>query len=392
MRKILILSDLYRPLPGGMESFLTGIARNWEKDSVYVCIVSRKNQNSASVQNNLEFDLNENYSITRLDSSSGGFSFFSRKKILRDSFARILDTFSPDHILISTASLNIADLIHSVKRNISYSVILNGNDVPKVKGIRGLLYRKFLKEATGFYTLSNYLKLQIKSSLAYIPFSKIHVLPPAIDYRKEKKMPGSKPQDIRALLKNKKIFLSLGPLLSWKGIDSVIKALDLLDKNIRDKIHFFIVGSGPEFIFLQELVRLKKLEATVTMTGFLPDAQIALLMDLSHVFIQPNRNTYEGGQGLSVSLLEALSTGLPAIVGRSGGMQEVVEDGVNGFVVESGDIEQLAVKMSELTVSDSLRNKMSRNAKNKARIEFNIRKLCQFIDATIGDRVDGNVD
>jgi glycosyltransferase involved in cell wall biosynthesis len=59
-----------------------------------------------------------------------------------------------------------------------------------------------------------------------------------------------------------------------------------------------------------------------------------------------------------VSLSEALATGLPAIVSRSGGNPDLVQDGVNGLLFEEGDFRTMAKHMVELATDPAMRVKM----------------------------------
>ena len=79
-------------------------------------------------------------------------------------------------------------------------------------------------------------------------------------------------------------------------------------------------------------------------------------------------------EGLSVATVQALATALPVVTTMSGGQQEVVEDGVNGRLVEPGDVEGLADSLRAVVHGDIADvEEMGRRGRHKALEEFDIR-------------------
>ena len=90
-----------------------------------------------------------------------------------------------------------------------------------------------------------------------------------------------------------------------------------------------IVGDGPEFGRIRDLLEERGLSPAVRLTGFRPDArELVQCMDL---FVLSSFS-----EGTSMALLEAMAAGIPALVTAVGGNVEVVEAGVSGWVVPSG--------------------------------------------------------
>ncbi len=87
-------------------------------------------------------------------------------------------------------------------------------------------------------------------------------------------------------------------------------------------------------------------------------------------------------------LVEAMSHGLPVIASRIGGMQEIVEDGINGFLFDPGDTEDLADKMKILWDNPELCRKMGRAGREKAAREYSEeaykRRLMAAYDRALG--------
>lgn len=111
-----------------------------------------------------------------------------------------------------------------------------------------------------------------------------------------------------------------------------------------------LVGDGPRRSQLQRLCRRLGLESSVRFTGRVPRDQVPGLLQQADVFALPVRTRLAGlnPEGLGLGFLEAAATGLPVIVGRSGGAPETVLDHQTGYIVEPDDPQALAERMDRL--------------------------------------------
>jgi glycosyltransferase involved in cell wall biosynthesis len=90
-------------------------------------------------------------------------------------------------------------------------------------------------------------------------------------------------------------------------------------------------------------------------------------------------------EGLPVALLEAMSVGKPAVAPAVGGIPEVIEDGLNGFLVQPRDPEKLAEKILEILQDPILRSKMSRNAAQAVQERFNLQEMVRRVEQVYSD-------
>lgn len=101
---------------------------------------------------------------------------------------------------------------------------------------------------------------------------------------------------------------------------------------------FLIVGEGSERGNIEALIRELSIEGRVIMPGFTDEVPLYLLsMDM---YLQPSLE-----EGLSLTLLEAAASGVPAVVTPVGGNPEVIEGGFSGTFVDVGDWHGLAAIM-----------------------------------------------
>ncbi|MCI0441304.1 MAG: glycosyltransferase [Chloroflexi bacterium] len=129
---------------------------------------------------------------------------------------------------------------------------------------------------------------------------------------------------------------------------------------------------------LRRRARELSLDGHVVFTGFRQDARE--LMSAFDIFTLPS--LYEG---LPIALLEAMSLGKPSVVTAAGGVPEVVQDGVEGFVVRPGDSDALADRLLRLVVNEQVRKGQSIAAKKKVAERFGIDRLVREVEQIYTD-------
>jgi len=82
-------------------------------------------------------------------------------------------------------------------------------------------------------------------------------------------------------------------------------------------------------------------------------------------------------EGTSITLLEAGACGLPAVVTGVGGNGEIVQDGITGIVVPSGDEQALARAFEELAANESLRMEMGRRARRRIEERYSVNSMVE---------------
>jgi colanic acid/amylovoran biosynthesis glycosyltransferase len=147
----------------------------------------------------------------------------------------------------------------------------------------------------------------------------------------------------------KRQFLFVGRLEKNKGCVDLLKAFNNL-KSSMPGIRLKIVGDGPERPSLQSYAQTLGLSSDeVNFTGFLDSLGVAAALDESTALCVPSIETDSGiSEGLGLVALEAQVREVPVIAYRTGGLPEVVHDGVGGVLVSAGDVVSLANVMKAL--------------------------------------------
>ena len=153
-----------------------------------------------------------------------------------------------------------------------------------------------------------------------------------------------------------------GRLEAVKGLELLFKAVSLLDESQCSKVRIRIAGDGDHLSVLQSEMEQLGLEAQVEFLGRIQN--VPEFLATLDIYTQPSY-----AEGLPNSVLEAMSDGLPVVASRISGNVDLVEEGVNGYLFESGDSIGFSEKLKQLISDKALRNHMG--AKGREKIEQN---------------------
>lgn len=136
-----------------------------------------------------------------------------------------------------------------------------------------------------------------------------------------------------------------GRLVEKKGIEYAIRTVARLTQ-AKQSIEYRIIGDGPLRNDLQRLIGELNLAGVVRLLGEKPHQDVIAVLDDSDIFIAPSVTANDGNQDAPINTLkEAMAMGLPVIATRHGGIPELVEDGVSGFLVPERDADAIADKL-----------------------------------------------
>lgn len=162
---------------------------------------------------------------------------------------------------------------------------------------------------------------------------------------------------------------SVGRLVRIKGVDYAIRAMpDILRANA--KAHLVIIGSGPEEAALKQLAAELGVTRHVTFAGFRRD--IADCMRAFDCFVSASLS-----EGLGLNVLEAMASGLPAIVTGVGGILDFTEHEVNGLIIEPCSSEQLAEAVIRLMEEPETAARLAGTARQRVVSEFSLERMGQ---------------
>ena len=155
----------------------------------------------------------------------------------------------------------------------------------------------------------------------------------------------------------------IGRLSPEKDVPSFLKAAGLVAEKF-NQASFLVVGEGPERERLQRMARELGLDGKVRFTGFVEDmGSIYSSIDLLVISSLT--------EGIPLVVLEAMHQGIPVVSTRVGGIPEVIENGVDGILVEPGDSHALSRAIESLVLDDNKYVEISRNGRDRIARSFN---------------------
>lgn len=146
---------------------------------------------------------------------------------------------------------------------------------------------------------------------------------------------------------------------SRKGQDVLLQALKLLPDAISDQVECFLIGRNLEPGFSQRVVKIAEAMGNVHIVGETPADQVKHYLAAADVFILPSRD-----EALPISLIEAMAYGLAIIATRVGGVAEIIQDQVNGLLVEKEDPNGLARCIKRLYLDKDCRYNLGQAGKH----------------------------
>ncbi len=174
--------------------------------------------------------------------------------------------------------------------------------------------------------------------------------------------------------------LFVGRLIERKGASYAVHALAELRRQGR-AVHLTIVGDGPDRAQLEALVRELDLQDGVTLAGALSHDAVAEHYRRAALLLMPAVTDWKGEQeGFGMVLVEAMASGLPIVATRSGGIIDVVRDGVTGLLVEERDASAIAAAAARLLDDPVLASRLADAARVDLDTRFSPAELAKGFD------------
>lgn len=207
---------------------------------------------------------------------------------------------------------------------------------------------------------------------------RISVIPRGIDLAKfdPSIRPGLRAEGRRqlGLRSDAKVILHSGRQEPQKGQVYLIRALAEITHSMPNTVLLLAGRRGNATPLLEDAIVRLGLEGRVRMLGVQRD--IPMLLAASDVFAFPS--LYEG---LGVSLLEAMASGMPCVVTSIGPFTEFVEDGVSGLMCRTQDPSDLARALGSVLSDPGLAADLGGNARKVAEDSFDIRRTAPALEA-----------
>ncbi|WP_044896093.1 glycosyltransferase family 4 protein [Bacillus alveayuensis] len=233
---------------------------------------------------------------------------------------------------------------------------IHGTKFLEAKSFKYKYIKKIFSDLDHIITVSEFVKSNLKN-VYNISDDKISVISCGVDrslFKPQDKMEAKKNIGVNP---DKKLITYIGRLHVEKGIKTLIEIIKYFEH--RKDIEFVIIGNGPEMDYLQST--LKNNESVRVYCGK-PKRELPIWFNASDIFIFPTKR-----EAFGLVALESISCKTPVIASKIGGVKEIIDDGINGFLVEPDNASAFIEKTKELLDNEEIYNYLISNCEDKAK-------------------------
>ena len=346
--RILLCSDYLPPSDGGVEQVVQKLALHLVEEGYEVGIFTLNDGTR-------EFDLQNNpdvsfYTASAIDlTDTVGLQSMFSLSALRE-FRHVLQAFQPDVVHAHNRFFYTSALaaLYSLRAEYKLVTTLHLGDIGMISGVGGAAARTFEQTVSRFVISRSDQVICVSSAAESIARSlsakRTAVIRNAVDVEEFSPIPAKE-----------KTLLYIGRLVRNNGIQDLLSALPgVLEAHPDAEVH--IVGNGPLEAEVYESIRVTGLSHSVTVYDYVPDNSD--MYNRASVFCRPSYS-----EGLPLTMLEAMASGVPPVVTAIAGVPEVVTDRETGVLLEPGRSDKIKAAIVELFDDETLRAELARNAR-----------------------------
>lgn len=187
-----------------------------------------------------------------------------------------------------------------------------------------------------------------------IPRNKIYILPNSIDVKKFKSL---------SKVEKRYDIISLGRLSPEKELGNLLKIVNILKKT-NTNIRVGIAGKGPEKERLEKMIIELSLQSNIHLLGYVND--IVEFYNSGKVFVLTSHT-----EGLPRTVVEAMACGVSCVASNIGDMEDVIDDGVSGNLIQDyRNLNEFADKIETILENNEIYNRFSEQAIRKIRNNY----------------------
>jgi L-malate glycosyltransferase len=245
-------------------------------------------------------------------------------------------------------------------RRLPFVTTLHGTDITLVGQDRSYLpiTRFSIEESDSVTAISTYLRkvtqdeLGIQRPVEVIPnFVNCDVFQPANGRCRREEF----------AREGEKILVHLSNFRPIKRVPDVVDIFELVRREIPAKL--LMIGDGPDRVTAEWMVREKGLTKDVVFMG--KQNQVQTLLNCADVLLLPSDL-----ESFGLAALEGMASGVPAVCSKVGGLPEVIQDGVEGYLVPAREVKTMAARSLDILTDPDRREKMGRAARLRAQSDF----------------------
>lgn len=373
--KVAMFTNNYLPFIGGVPISIERLRCGLEKLKDTVLIVAPRYKNKREKEKN----------VIRMPSifSFGEKSEFRFANIFSSAVRKKVKAFKPDIIhvhhpfWIGSLGVYMARRLkvpavytyHTRLEHYSHFVFLPGSLFRNI--IAHFLVRRFANKCDAVIVPTDSTEEYLRMIGVTAP---TYVQPTGIEYDRFQHVEPAEVEKLkkRLKIKDETVFVSVSRLSNEKNIDFMIDALAELKKATDKPFRLLIVGDGHQKQRLQTKIDELGLKQTIQLVGSVAPEKMANWYQLGDAFLFASQSETQG-----MVILEAMAAGLPVVAVRSSGIDDVVEDGFNGYKTPARQAVWLE-RVERLLNDEELLGQLSGNAENFAKA-YSVERFSQDV-------------
>jgi L-malate glycosyltransferase len=286
---------------------------------------------------------------------------FSKVRYLKDMrlIKKIIKEFRPD--IIHSHYASSYGLMGAMSGFHPFIISVWGSDVfdfPRKSFLHKKIFNFVLKKADEILSTSN---IMVKEISSYTD-KKIQVTPFGVDVNYFKSF------KVKSIFnENSFVIGTVKSLEKIYGIDTLLLSFNLLKlKHSQKEIKLLIIGDGTEKENLIKLSKELNIYEDVLFAGKIVNSKLPDYYNMMDVAVFLSRQ-----ESFGVSVLEASSCEIPVVVSNAGGLPEIVDEGITGFIVEKDNPQRASESIEKLMLNENLRKSFGKNGRENVLKYYN---------------------
>lgn len=327
-KSILIVSSEFPPQPGGIGNHAYNLASQLYLHTCEVSVIA--DQRSLDGEEERLFDTALNFKVHRVKIKRFRFLMYFER------FFKLMTLMGSFDVVIASGKFSLWNVAFcNLFRKKKIIAVIHGTEVNFKNSYLKKSVERSLKRFDHIIAVSNYTKLLITHLNL-----KVTVIPNGYDSSKWNK----NAEPLQGFSGHPKL-ITVGNVTSRKGQLNVISHLPIL-KIKYPNIHYHCIGLPSEAKDFLRKAKTLGVEAHVTFHGRVDDGMMQEMLMASDIFVMLSSETHTGDvEGFGIAVIEANALGVPAIGASGSGLEDAIDGGITGFLVNPKDTEDFIKKI-----------------------------------------------
>ena len=234
----------------------------------------------------------------------------------------------------------------------------------------------FIQKVSRFIAVSEYLKKWLVEN--HIPEDRITVMHNPVRFKTTQQCTRERVRHLYGILPDQRVFGIVGRIVRWKGHIEFLKAANIVLRSMPEA-RVFIVGDFSDGdieyqALITRMVEESEFGDRIIMSGYVKDVDdLYSIMDVCvHASIEP--------EPFGLVITEAMAQGIPVVASNRGAPSEIINDGVDGFLVDPTASQIVASVIISLLSDETLRQKIGNRGRQRIQNEYQISNYARVME------------